>query len=114
MTSSSEFIKGYTKIIICSYLYKKRDYLYNIVKHILIDGEQQIKLSNPSALMVIKQLEEDNMITSTIEISNQNQARKYYSLTEKGIKFYQDNYLDYIKSLNLLIKMIGGDLDEKK
>lgn len=31
----SEFIKGYTKIIICSYLFRKRDYIYNIVKKIL-------------------------------------------------------------------------------
>lgn len=32
--SSSEFIKGYTKIILCAYLYKGRNYLYAVIKQL--------------------------------------------------------------------------------
>ena len=108
MISSSEFIKGYTNIIICSYLYRKRDYLYNIVKNILNDGEGYIKISNPSALMVVKELENERLVSSSVEISQQNQARKYYELTADGKKYYLENINDYIRSLYLLKKMIGG------
>lgn len=112
MISSSEFIKGYTKIIICSYLYKQRDYLYNIVKKILNDGRGYIKISNPSALMVMKELENDGLVSFSIEISDQNQARKYYELTNKGKDYYLKNVYDYKKSLYLLKGMMGED-DEK-
>ena len=72
MISSSEFIKGYTKIIICAYLFRQRDYLYNIVKKISKDGEGYIKISNPSALIAIKELGNDNLVAFDIEISAQN------------------------------------------
>ncbi len=108
MISSSEFIKGYTKIIICSYLYRRRDYLYNIVKKILIDGQGYIRISNPSALMVIRELENDNLVSSNIEITEQKQTRKYYELTDDGKAYYLSNIDDYIKSLHLLKSMAGG------
>lgn len=45
---------------------KQSDYLYNIVKNILDDGEGLIKITNPSALMVVKQLEEEELVSSYI------------------------------------------------
>ncbi len=108
MVASSEFIKGYTKIIICAYLFNHRDYLYNIVKNILETGEGLIKLTNPSALMIMKQLEEEKYVISKIELSNQNQARKYYELTDLGKKFYISNKDVYLQSLALLSKMVEG------
>ncbi len=112
MISSSEFIKGYTKIIICAYLFRQRDYLYNIVKKISKDGEGYIKISNPSALIAIKELGNDKLVAFDIEISAQNQARKYYALTEKGKNFYLSNRKDYIKSLHLLQIMMGDDYED--
>lgn len=108
MVSSSDFIKGYTKIIICSYLYRKRDYIYNIVKKILLDGKGYLKISNPSALMIVKELEKENLVFSSVEISNQNQARKYYELTEAGKKYYLTNKNDFLKSLELLKVLVEG------
>lgn len=107
MVSSSEFIKGYTKMIICSYLFNGRNYLYNIVKQILIDGEGYIKLSNPSALIIMKELEEEELVSFTLETTNNNQIRKYYELTLKGRNYYLSNKDEYITSLNCLKKLIG-------
>ena len=108
MLSSSEFIKGYTKIIICSYLFKKPDYVYNIVKKIQADGEGYIKISNPSALVVMKEMEKDKLVRSYIKVSEQNQARKYYELTKEGEMFYLEEKKEYLRSLSLLKGMIGG------
>lgn len=112
MNGSSEFIKGYTKIIVCAYLYKQSDYLYNIVKNILDDGEGLIKITNPSTLMVMKQLEEEGLVSSYIEISKYNQARKYYQLTKNGEDFYLNNKEYYLNSLSILKNMIGGNENE--
>lgn len=46
-----------------------------------------------------------------IEISTQNQERKYYALTEKGKNFYLSNRNYYINSLHLLQIMIGDDYE---
>lgn len=48
-----------------------------------------------------------------IEISTQNQERKYYALTEKGKNFYLSNRNYYIKSLHLLQIMIGDDYENR-
>ena len=112
MISSSEFIKGYTKIIICAYLFRQRDYLYNIVKNIK-NGEWYVKISNSSALIAIKEMEKDSLVSYDIEISIQNQERKYYALTEKGKNFYLSNRNYYIKSLHLLQIMIGDDYENR-
>lgn len=54
-------------------------------------------------------MEKDSLVSYDIEISIQNQERKYYALTEKGKNFYLSNRNYYIKSLHLLQIMIGDD-----
>ena len=34
MVQSSEFIKGYTEIVVCALLFERDDYLYSLVKRI--------------------------------------------------------------------------------
>lgn len=56
-------------------------------------------------------MENDSLVSYDIEISTQNQERKYYALTEKGKNFYLSNRNYYIKSLHLLQIMIGDDYE---
>lgn len=56
-------------------------------------------------------MEKDSLVSYDIEISTQNQERKYYTLTEKDKNFYLSNRNYYIKSLHLLQIMIGDDYE---
>lgn len=56
-------------------------------------------------------MEKDSLVSYDIEISTQNQERKYYALTEKDKNFYLSNRNYYIKSLHLLQIMIGDDYE---
>lgn len=56
-------------------------------------------------------MENDSLVSYDIEISTQNQERKYYALTKKGKNFYLSNRNYYIKSLHLLQIMIGDDYE---
>lgn len=56
-------------------------------------------------------MEKDSLVSYDIEISTQNQERKYYALTEKGKNFYLSNRNYYINSLHLLQIMIGDDYE---
>lgn len=58
-------------------------------------------------------MEKDSLVFYDIEISTQNQERKYYALTEKGKNFYLSNRNYYIKSLHLLQIMIGDDYENR-
>lgn len=70
-----------------------------------------VKISSSSALIAIKEMEKDSLVFYDIEISTQNQERKYYALTEKDKNFYLSNRNYYIKSLHLLQIMIGNDYE---
>lgn len=109
MITSTEFIKGYTKIIICAYLFNNDDYLFNIVKKINEDGKGLISLSNPSALISINELEKEKYVSFDIKLTQDNQKRKFYKLTESGKDFYLKNKDSYLESLSLLSKMISDD-----
>ena len=44
MVQSSEFIKGYTEIVVCALLFERDDYLYSLVKRITECGGGEISV----------------------------------------------------------------------
>ncbi len=112
---SSEFIKGYTEIIVCALLYDGDDYIYNLVKRITESGGREIQITNPSLLMIMKKLAADGKITSYSSASKTGVDRRYYSLTESGRGYYLKNRDAYLGSLKTLKNLIsGGYGDEGK
>ena len=111
--SSSEFIKGYTKIILCDYLYKGRNYLYAVIKQLLKDGHGYLRITNPSALMIMKEMEAEGFVTFELDFSETNLGRKYFTLTEAGKEFYLKNRDGYANSLKRMQSIIMGREDDK-
>ena len=64
MIKSSEFIKGYTEIIVCALLSGGDDYIYSLVKRITEFGGGEIQITNPSMLMIMKKLLAEGKITA--------------------------------------------------
>ena len=87
MVGSSEFIRGYTEIILCSLLFAEDDYIYNLVKKITNVSNNMIQITNPSTLMIIKKMILDGKIISYDSLNEKGVNRKFYSLTEKGKKY---------------------------
>lgn len=106
MISSSEFIRGYTDMIILSILYNHDDYIYNISNTISTSGEGYITISNPSLLITLKKMEEEGKVRSYNVLNERNVNRKFYSITADGRKFYEDNLPDYLKSLDILKALV--------
>lgn len=59
-------------------------------------------------------MEKDSLVSYDIEISTQNQERKYYALTKKGKNFYLSNRNYYIKSLSGYLEILDGFTKGKK
>ena len=108
MVQSSEFIKGYSEIVVCALLYERDDYLYSLVKRITECGGEEIRITNPSLLMVMKRLLEEGKIKSYSGESRTGMDRRYYSLTEKGKEYYLQNREAYLGSLRTLKNLIQG------
>lgn len=102
MNASSEFIRGYTEIIILSILYKKNDYIYNISNTINKIGDGYITITNPSLLIILKKMCEEGKVSSFNVLNEKNVNRKFYKITSFGKEFYKKNINNYLKSLEKL------------
>lgn len=86
MIKSSEFIKGYIEIIICALLYNVYngdDNIYNLVKTITEHYNGTIQITNPSLLIVMRELLAEEKIRSYMGESKLGADRKHYSLTDE-------------------------------
>ncbi len=108
MIKSSEFIKGYTEIIVCALLSGGDDYIYNLVKRITEHGGGEVQITNPSLLMVMKKMLSEGKITTYVGESKNGADRRYYSLTPFGRSYYENLKADYLNSLNTLKSLISG------
>jgi PadR family transcriptional regulator PadR len=111
MIKSSEFIKGYTEIIVCALLMDGDDYIYNLVKKINNHNSGCIQISNPSMLMIMKKLTLEGKVSSYIKTSTMGADRRYYKLTDIGIKFYKENVIGFIESIETLKELVLGDMN---
>ena len=107
MITSSEFIKGYTEIIILAILSKQDAYLYEITRTITTVSNGQIKISNPSVLTTLKQLVTDGKIEIYQDEAHLKSNRKMYRLTDYGRLVLSKDRVEYISSLYHLIALIN-------
>lgn len=109
MVKSSEFIKGYTEIIICALLSEGDDYIYNLVKRITERGGGEVQITNPSLLMIMKKMLGDGKISTYSGAGKSGADRRYYSLTPYGRSYYEKLKGDYLNSLLTLQSLISGE-----
>ena len=108
MIKSSEFIRGYSEILVLALLNKKDSYVYELVQMIeeLTDG--RVVISNPSLLIIIRKMQEENKVSSYEKENDKGVFRKYYKLTDYGKEYYKKMKEEYLKSLISMEKIIKG------
>ena len=110
MVGSSEFIKGYTEIVVCALLFRGDDYIYSLVKRITECGGGEIRITNPSLLMVMKKLVGEGKVTTYTRAGKSGVARRYYALSPAGRAYYLQSRDDYLGSLRTLQNLVKGDI----
>lgn len=109
MISSSEFIRGYSEILVLAILYKKDSYVYDLVHTIEELTAGQIVISNPSLLLIIRKMQEEGKVNSYEKMNEKGVYRKYYTLTELGKSVYKKTKDDFNSSLLAMSKIIKGE-----
>ncbi|TYQ12797.1 UNVERIFIED_CONTAM: PadR family transcriptional regulator PadR [Acetivibrio alkalicellulosi] len=77
-----QFKKGVLELCVLSMLFKKDCYGYELVNEI----SKNIAISEGTIYPLLKRLKDEGYFTTYLEESQEGPSRKYYKLTETGIK----------------------------
>lgn len=100
-------------MIVLSILSKGDSYIYSIANQINELGDGYLKITNPSLVIVLKKMSDEGKVSSFNVLNEKNVNRKFYSITERGKKYYKENITSYLESLNKLNILLRGGLDEE-
>ncbi|SER05822.1 PadR family transcriptional regulator [Piscibacillus halophilus] len=112
---STDLIRGHTVTIILNILRQGDSYGYEIYKKIIELSQSQYELKEATLYTAFRRLQKDGFITSYWGDETQGGRRKYYRITEDGIKKYEQNKEEWLFAKEVLDQLItGGKSDESK
>ena len=106
MSITSDIIRGHTETIILAHLMKKNSYGYEINKSIQEKTNNEYELKEATLYSAFRRLEENGLITSYWGDETTGARRRYYSITNKGIDFYNQNKKNWNITKKLIDKLI--------
>lgn len=106
MLNFSEILRGLTDTIILAELIEGDSYGYQINKAISELSENSFELKEATLYTSFRRLEEKKLITSYWGDENSGARRRYYSITDEGRNFYQENKKDWQRIEELVRKLL--------
>ncbi len=79
-----QFKKGVLELFVLSMLKQKDQYGYDISDYI----SQKIQISAGTVYPILRKLKDEGLVTTYLSEQSAGPARKYYKLTDKGMKRY--------------------------
>lgn len=108
MSITSDLIRGHTETIIMANLYKKDSYGYEINKAIKEASDGEYELKEATLYGAFRRLEENDYIISYWGDETTGARRKYYNITDKGKRFYENSCKEWANAKKLIDKLIEG------
>jgi len=99
---SSDLLRGHTETIVLGILHKSDAYGFEIYNMILERTGERYELKETTLYSSYKRLENEGCISSYWGDETQGARRRYYHLTDKGRKTYQQNMKDWEFTRNIL------------
>lgn len=95
MRYSKELLKGGTPILVMSVLKNQDLYGYKIIRELEIRSENVFEMSEGTLYPILHALEKEKALESYwVEVDGR--RRKYYHLTEKGLKQFNERKNEFI------------------
>lgn len=108
MKINKELLKGTTTLLILQLLNEGDKYGYQMTKELEKKSDDLFQLKEGTLYPVLHGLENEGMIESYWEETSSARRRKYYRITEKGIKLLEEKKLEWMVYSNGVGKIIGG------
>ena len=100
---NTQFKKGALELCVLSQLVRGDKYGYELTERISVE----MSIAGGTLYPILRTLKDDDYVTTYLVESESGPARKYYRLTDKGIK-YQDalkqEWEDFIRAVNNLMQ----------
>lgn len=110
MAHGGDILRGHTETIILRILSEGDSYGYEISKTIIDGGEGIIDVKDATIYTAFKRMEEDGLLITYWGDGVGGARRRYYRITEKGRRFYEEKLAEWKKVSRILDKLIvGGD-----
>lgn len=103
-----QFKKGILEYCVLSILKEKDCYGYELVN----DISMHMAISEGTIYPLLRRLKNDHLVSTYLQESKDGPPRKYYTLTQEGIKTqgkYNEEWLEFQLSVNKICKPIKED-----
>jgi PadR family transcriptional regulator PadR len=101
--------KGVLELCVLATLFEKDCYGYELVKQI----SENIEIAEGTIYPLLKRLKDEGYFVTFLEESQEGPPRKYYKLTELGVKTkieLEKEWHSFVEGVNRILK--GGESDE--
>ncbi|MCL2099386.1 MAG: PadR family transcriptional regulator [Oscillospiraceae bacterium] len=105
--TSADLLRGHTDTVVLSILEKGDNYGYEIHKSITEKLGGECELKEATLYSSYKRLESDGYISSYWGDETLGSRRRYYSITENGRELFRQNKADWVKTQEILNKLLG-------
>lgn len=100
-----QYKKGVIELCILSILIKKDMYGYELSDYI----SKQIDISDGTVYPILRKLKADGLVKTYLIEESGGPPRKYYSITETGIKQFKNDSADWLQFSETVKKIIKGE-----
>lgn len=99
-------LRGHTDTIILKLLYEEDRYGYEIIKLITKNSQGEYELKEATMYSSLRRLESDGDVVWYWGDDTKGGRRKYFKITEKGKKTYENNKKNWEHSKKILEKLL--------
>lgn len=102
----SDIIRGYTDTILLAQLIKGDTYGYEINKNIQSMTNGEFKLKEANLYTAFRRIEDAGYVISYWGNKNVGARCRYYTITDKGLKLYEENIQDWHKIKDMIESLL--------
>ena len=104
---NAEILRGFTDAIILNVLLENDSYGYKISRSIIEKTNNKMDIKNATIYLAFKRMEKEKLITSYWSDCNSGVRRKYYKITNEGIKYLQKKKKEWLSNRDILNTLLG-------
>jgi DNA-binding PadR family transcriptional regulator len=107
---SKTLVAASTKPLVLTILMSGENYGYQIIQGVRRISGGRLNWSEPMLYPLLQRMEKDGLVTSKWKITEKKRLRKYYQLTEKGVKEQEKEKEQWFLISGIFSRMLEGEM----
>jgi len=104
---NAEILRGFTDAIILNVLLENDSYGYKISRSIIEKTNNKMDIKDATIYLAFKRMEKEKLIESYWSDNFNGARRKYYKITNEGIKYLQKKKKEWLSNRDILNTLLG-------